>query len=141
MSTDHDMKHLKLGMIYGFISLMCFLGADMSSVSFETIMILVSWITLMATIYSIQWFDLTTNGYFILTILMFFAARLARYNAMSITKPVTYIAIGVGLGLVAKCIANGKGWPAVFFLSIFAIEICAMEFEDTFKSVDVTDYL
>lgn len=131
---DNKIKHLPVALIYGFISLISFLKADMSAVSFETLMILVSWIALIAMIYSVQWFDNVTDGYLIITLMLFLAARLARYSAMTIATPATYIAIGVGLGLIAQCFINNKGWPAVWLAGIFAIEICAMEFETGWKS-------
>lgn len=128
-SGDHKLKHLSIGLIYGFISLLCFLKSDMSAISFDSLMILVSWIALIAMIYSVQWFDNITDGYFILVLLLFFAARLARYSTITIAKPATYIAIGVGMGLVGKCMLKNQGWATIWLLSIFAIEICAMEFE------------
>lgn len=132
-------KHLSLGFIYGLISLICFLGTDMSTVLFDSVMVLISWIALIAMIYSIQWFDYTTDGYFIITILLFMAARLARYNGLTIAKPASYIAIGVGLGLVVQSIINHKGWAAIWLLSIFAIEICTLEL-DTKWQADLTGY-
>lgn len=116
---------------------MTFLGADFSNVSFDTVMIIVSWICLLAMIYSSQWFDKVTDGYFIIVILLFLASRLARYNELSLVKPATYIAIGVGMGLVLQCILNSKGWPAVWLLGIFAIEICVIEFEETLSDMSV----
>lgn len=131
---DSKMKHLPVALLYGFISLVSFLKADMSAVSFESFMLIVSWIALIAMIYCVQWFDTITDGYLILTLLLFLAARLARYSAMTIATPATYIAIGIGMGLIAQCIVNNKGWPAVWLAGIFAIEICAMELETGWKS-------
>lgn len=140
--TDNNMKHIPLGIIYGLISLISFLGNDMSSVSFDSVMMLISWIAIIAMIYSIQWFDKVTDGYFVLVILLFMASRLARYNSINISNPTAYIAIGIGMGLIVQCILNEQPWPAIFLISIFAIEVCVMEFQTELKlcNVDMTDF-
>ena len=123
------MKHIPIAIIYGFLSLISFVGTDLSNVGFPAVSILLSWIILFALIYSIQWFDHVTDIYFIIVILLFLASRMARYNAPEITKPATYIAIGVGMGLVAECCYKGHMWPIIFLLSIFSLEIVNMELD------------
>ena len=134
-----ETKHLTMGILYGLVSFMAFIGSDLSAVSFDALMILISWIALIALVYSIQWFDHVTDGYFIITMLLFFTARLARYNTISIANYISYIAIGVGLGLLAKSIDNNKGWAAIWLISIFAIEIFTI-IDINIDTVDLTTY-
>lgn len=135
------MKHLPIGIIYGFISLISFMGTDHSTINIHTISILIGWIVLLITILNIQWFDKTTDGYFIFTILLFLAARLAKYNAPSVATFSTLLAIGVGMGLVVICCAKNHILPALCLLGIYGIEIGNIIILDDSPSYDLSDFI
>ena len=49
------MKHLPIGIIYGFVSLISFMGSDYSSIGLKTLTMLLMWIMLLVFILNIQW--------------------------------------------------------------------------------------
>lgn len=117
------------------------MGSNYTMISFQSFSIIVSWLILLALVYEIQFFDKTTDGYFILTILLFLAARLARYNAQSVAKAASYIAIGVGFGIVAECAYKNRMWPVLFLIGIFSIEIANIDLDPGINPVDISDYI
>lgn len=135
------MKHLPIGIIYGFISLISFMGSEYSTISLHTISVLIGWIMLLVLILNIQWFDKVADGYFIITILLFMAARLAKYNAPSVAKESSYFAVGVGLGLVAYCCKRKNVLPAILLLGIYSLEIGNMIMIDDSPSYDLSDFI
>lgn len=134
------MKHISIVCIYGFISLLNFMTSDFSSINFQSISIVISWIAFLFFTFTIDWFDKVTDGYFMFTVLFFIASRLARYNAMLISKEITYIAIGVGLGLVAKSFYNMHLLTGLLLISMFGIEIGNMIISDE-KSIDISNFV
>lgn len=135
------LKHLCLAFIYGFLTLIAYMGNNYTLISFQSFCIIITWIIFLALIYEIQFFDKITDFYFVLTVLLFLAARLARYNARSIANAASYIAIGVGCGIVAECAYKNKIWPVLFLLGIFSIEITNIELDPKIDPVDISAYI
>lgn len=135
------MKNISVACIYGFISLLSFMDSDFTSINFESISIIISWITLLCLTFTMDWFDKITDGYFMFTILLFIASRLAKYNAISIAKEATYISIGVGMGLVVNSFYNNHLMTGLLLLGIFSIEIGNMIIINDNKNIDISDFL
>ena len=94
------MKHIPIACLYGFMSLLSYVKDDGTKMSFQMVSIMIGWIILLCLTFTVDWFDKTTNGYFMIMILLFIAARLAKYNTPEIAPECSYIAVGVGLGVV-----------------------------------------
>lgn len=133
------LKHIPLSIIYGFITLISYLGSDYSTADFKTFSVIMAWILLLCLIFNIQWFDKITDGYFVIVILLFLAARLAKYNAVEVASSASYIAVGIGLGLCVKSAYCGYLWATLFFLSIFVIEIVNVSLDPKLGSVNLED--
>lgn len=133
------MKHIPTVCIYGFISLLSFMKSDFSSINFQSISILISWISLLCLSFTMDWFDKITDGYFMITVLFFLASRLARHNATEISEEATYLAIGIGMGLVAKSFYNEHLITALLLISIFSIEIGNMIIID--ENISIIDLI
>lgn len=134
-------KYLHIGIIFGFINMLLFFMSSLSMVSFEAFMVLFSWIILFAFIYSSQWFDKVTEGYFKVVVLLFLAARLARSHSKEFGKECAYIAAGFSLGLITKAIYKNQVWTTLFLLGIIAIEVVNLELSDQIGGADLTQFI
>lgn len=135
------MKHIPIACIYGFISLLSYMKSDYTTVSFHTVSIIIGWIILLSMIFTLDWFDKVTDGYFIFTILFFFAARLAKYNTPEIATEASYVAIGVGLGVVVNSFHKKHLDTGLLMLGILLLEFTNISIDTDIKSVDFMDLI
>lgn len=135
------MKNVPLALIYGFISLFTYMKTNYTEISINTLIIILAWIILLCSTFTMNWMDKTTEGYFTIVVLLFLAARLAKYNVPEISDEATWLAIGVGMGVVLNSFSKEHAATGLFLLSIFFLEILAMKIDTGVKSVDFDDIL
>lgn len=135
------MKHIPIACIYGFMSLFNYVNSDATQISFQMVSIIIGWIILLCFTFTVDWFNKVEDGFFIITMLLFIAARLAKYNAPEIAQECSYIAVGVGLGVVANSFNKKHLDSGLFMLSIFLLEVVNMNIVTGIKSVDMAEIL
>lgn len=134
-SSDEENKknkgdnHLLVAFLYGFISMLTIIKEEDSNLSFEFVLIMLSWLCLIGFVCSIQWFSGMMNAYFRIVMLMFFIARLSRVVDPDIAKQLMYIAIFYACGLLIRCLQQKDTWSVLFLVSIFLLEITAINFK------------
>ena len=135
------MKHIPIACLYGFMSLLSYVKDDGTKIPFEMVSIMIGWIILLCLTFTVDWFDKTTNGYFMIMILLFITARLAKYNTPEIAPECSYIAVGVGLGVVVNSFVKNHLDTGIFLLSIFLLEVINMNVATNIQSVDMEQIL
>ena len=135
------MKHIPIACIYGFTSLLGYILNDGTKISFQMVSIIIGWILLLFITFTIDWFDKTTDGYFIIMILLFLATRLAKYNSPEIASECSYVTIGVSLGIVINSFYKNHIDTGLFLLSILFLEMININIDTGIESIDMNQIL
>lgn len=135
------MNHIPIACFYGFMSLLSYVKDDGTKISFQMVSIMIGWIMLLFITFTVDWFDKTTNGYFMIMMLLFIAARLAKYNTPEIAQECSYVAVGIALGVVVNSFHKEHLDTGLFLLSILLLEVINMNISTNIKSVDMEQIL
>lgn len=133
------LPHFTMCFLYGFLSLLTHYKSEESFLKFQTFFLLLFWLILLCSLFTIQWMDKNTNIYFIFTIMFFMANKIAKYNVPDIAEKLTPITSLILLGLITQSAHKGAMWSTVLFLSIFAINIVNINIMDEIQEFEEFD--
>lgn len=133
------LPHFTMCFLYGFLSLLTHSNSEVSDLKFQTFFILLFWVLLLCSLFTLQWMDKNTHIYFIFTILFFMANRLTKYNTPDISEKLTPVTSLMLLGLVVQSAHKGAQWSTILFLSILAIDLVNINIMNEITEIEEFD--